>query len=190
MSKNVDHPATFIVYGVDADKKPHAARFDNSHPELVAKAAALMGFKLHKVSAPAVAALADALQRVRTAGPERPLRAAGRGDSRGQPKRRNRGWVTWTATHLGRDRPRPPGHRQRRAWLGLVRGDGRQRRRRHAHLALARLPLAARYRPASVQRRVDQTRSVTGRTAVAQAAIAGLSHQPAHGLSHKWLCHE
>ena len=61
MSKTADHPTTLIVYGVDADKKPHAARFNASQSELVAKAAALMGFKLHKVSAPAVAALADAL---------------------------------------------------------------------------------------------------------------------------------
>ena len=44
MTKTVDNltdPA-FVVYGIDADRKPRAARFDNSHPELVAKAAELM----------------------------------------------------------------------------------------------------------------------------------------------------
>ncbi len=61
MSKTVDHLPTLIVYGVDADKKPHAARFIASQPELVAKAADLMGLTLHEVSSPAVEALADLL---------------------------------------------------------------------------------------------------------------------------------
>ncbi len=65
MTKTVDHPTTFIVYGVDADNKPHAARFDKSHPELVAKAAELMDMQLHEVSSPAVAALADRLPKGR-----------------------------------------------------------------------------------------------------------------------------
>jgi hypothetical protein len=65
MPKTVDHPTTFIVYGVDPDKKPHAARFDNGNPELVAKAAELMGFKLHQVNSPAVAAVTDWLPKGR-----------------------------------------------------------------------------------------------------------------------------
>ena len=55
------HPPAFIVYGVGADKKPRAARFDASQPKLVAKAAELMGFKLHKINSPAVADLAKQL---------------------------------------------------------------------------------------------------------------------------------
>jgi len=74
-----------------------------------------MGFKLHEVNSPAVAAAADWLpkgrlyaqrQRVRAAGPERHLRAAVGDDSRRNPDRRTRGWVAWTAGQLGRDRPR------------------------------------------------------------------------------------
>ena len=63
MTKTVDNltdPA-FVVYGVDADKKPRAARFDDSQPKLVAKAAELMGLKLYEVNSPAVAALAKKL---------------------------------------------------------------------------------------------------------------------------------
>jgi hypothetical protein len=58
-----DNPtnAAFVVYGVDADRKPRAARFDNSQPTLVAKAAELMGFKLCEVSSPALAELAKDL---------------------------------------------------------------------------------------------------------------------------------
>ena len=63
MTKTVDNltdPA-FVVYGLDADKKPRAARFDNSHPELVAKAAELMNLTLYEVKSPGVAALAKRL---------------------------------------------------------------------------------------------------------------------------------
>ncbi len=65
MTKTVDHPTTLIVYGVNADNKPHAARFDKTNPELVAKAAALMGLQLHEVGSPAVAALGDQLPKGR-----------------------------------------------------------------------------------------------------------------------------
>jgi hypothetical protein len=63
MTKTVNNSTdpAFVVYGVDADKKPRAARFDNSHPELVAKAAELMGLKLYEVRSPTVAALAKRL---------------------------------------------------------------------------------------------------------------------------------
>ena len=63
MTKTVDNltdPA-FVVYGVDADKKPRAARFDNSQPKLVAKAAELMNLKLCEVNSPAIAELAKKL---------------------------------------------------------------------------------------------------------------------------------
>ena len=63
MTRTVDNltdPA-FVVYGIDADKKPRAARFDNSHPELVGKAAELMNLKLYEVNSPAVAAFAKRL---------------------------------------------------------------------------------------------------------------------------------
>jgi len=51
----------FVVFGVDTDKKPRAARFDNSQPKLVAKAAELMNFKLCEVNSPAIAELAKDL---------------------------------------------------------------------------------------------------------------------------------
>ena len=51
----------FVVFGVDTDKKPRAARFDNSQPSLVAKAAELMNFKLCEVNSPAIAELAKDL---------------------------------------------------------------------------------------------------------------------------------
>ena len=51
----------FVVFGVAADKKPRAARFDNSQPKLVAKAAELMNFKLWEVNSPAIAELAKDL---------------------------------------------------------------------------------------------------------------------------------
>jgi hypothetical protein len=54
MTRTVDNltdPA-FVVYGIDADKKPRAARFDNSQPKLVAKAAELMNLTLYEVNSP------------------------------------------------------------------------------------------------------------------------------------------
>lgn len=51
----------FVVFGVAADKKPRAARFDNSQPKLVTKAAELMNFKLCEVNSPAIAELAKDL---------------------------------------------------------------------------------------------------------------------------------
>jgi hypothetical protein len=51
----------FVVFGVGADKKPRAARFDNSQHKLVAKAAELMNFKLCEVNSPAIAELAKDL---------------------------------------------------------------------------------------------------------------------------------
>ena len=51
----------FVVFGIDAAKKPRAARFDNSQPKLVAKAAELMKLQVCEVSSPAVAAVAKKL---------------------------------------------------------------------------------------------------------------------------------
>ena len=144
MTKTVDNltdPA-FVVFGIDADKKPRAARFDNSQPELVAKAAELMNLKLYEVNSPAVAALAKKL-------PNGRLYANGNGFvppvkrdlyttlaaviAASKPERRSprcrwcgdRSWLAWTAAQLGRDRAGPPGHRQRRAWEWLVGRDCR-----------------------------------------------------------------
>ncbi len=51
----------FVVFGLDADKKPRAAWFDASQPKLVAKAAELMNLKLCEVTSPAIAELAKDL---------------------------------------------------------------------------------------------------------------------------------
>ncbi len=136
MTKTVDHPTNFIVYGVDADNKPHAALFDKSHPELVAKAAELMGLQLHEVSSPAVAALGDRLPKGR-------LYANGNGFV---PPVRKDLYEQLSATiadvnrNAGTEAGSPglprnwdevaPGHlviANEGAWLGLVRGDCRQR---------------------------------------------------------------
>ena len=63
MTKTAEKPTdpAFVVFGIDANKKPHAARFDNSEPKLVAKAAELMKFKVCEVNSPAIAQLAKKL---------------------------------------------------------------------------------------------------------------------------------
>jgi hypothetical protein len=51
MSITADKPTgpAFVVFGIGADKKPRAARFDDSQPKLVAKAAELMNLKLREI---------------------------------------------------------------------------------------------------------------------------------------------
>ena len=43
MNTTADRPTgpAFVVFGIGADKKPRAARFDDSQPKLVAKASAV-----------------------------------------------------------------------------------------------------------------------------------------------------
>src|ERR1700682_2619051 len=64
MPKTAEKPidSEFVVYGINAEKKPRAARFDKSQRKLVAKAAELMSLKLHEVTSPEVAAVAKRLQ--------------------------------------------------------------------------------------------------------------------------------
>jgi hypothetical protein len=50
-----------IVLGFDDQQKPRGARFDDGKPDLVVKAADLMGFKVYKTSNPDVAAIAKKL---------------------------------------------------------------------------------------------------------------------------------
>jgi hypothetical protein len=59
-AEKMTEPA-FVVFGVDPDNKPRAARFDGSQPTLVARAAELMNFKLCEVNSPAIAELAKDL---------------------------------------------------------------------------------------------------------------------------------
>jgi len=40
----------FIILGMDEQQKPHGARFADSNPELVAKAASLMDYKVYEVT--------------------------------------------------------------------------------------------------------------------------------------------
>ncbi len=63
MSTTADKPTgpAFVVFGIGADKKPRAARFDDSQPKLVAKAAELMNLKLREINSPALANLAKQL---------------------------------------------------------------------------------------------------------------------------------
>jgi hypothetical protein len=63
MSKTADNPTgpAFVVFGIGADHKPRAARFDDSQPKLVAKAAELMHLKLCEINSPALADLAKRL---------------------------------------------------------------------------------------------------------------------------------
>jgi hypothetical protein len=44
--------AGLIVLGFDEQQKPCGARFDDGKPELVAKAADLMGFKVYRTASP------------------------------------------------------------------------------------------------------------------------------------------
>jgi hypothetical protein len=53
--------AALIVLGFDDRQKPCGARFNQDNPDLVAKAATSMGFKVYKTSNPDVAALAQKL---------------------------------------------------------------------------------------------------------------------------------
>src|SRR5258708_38606352 len=50
-----------IVIGFDDQQKPRGARFDHDKPDLVTKAAELMGIKAYKTSSPDVAAIAQKL---------------------------------------------------------------------------------------------------------------------------------
>jgi len=63
MSTTADRPTgpAFVVFGIGADKKPRAARFDDSQPKLVAKAAELMNLKLREINSPALADVAKQL---------------------------------------------------------------------------------------------------------------------------------
>jgi hypothetical protein len=175
MRKTADNPTgpAFVVFGIGADHKPRAARFDDSQPKLVAKAAELMHLKLCEINSPALADLAKRL-------PVGRLYANGNGFV---PPVRKQLYATLAATVAAASRnaatngaPRSPGlprswdeiapghfgHRQRRDWRGLVGSDCRASQWRHARPALARLSLAARYHSASVERRVDQARSIMG----------------------------
>jgi hypothetical protein len=53
--------AGLIVLGFDEQQKPRGARFEDGKPDLVAKAADLMGFKVYRTAHPDVAAIAKKL---------------------------------------------------------------------------------------------------------------------------------
>jgi hypothetical protein len=77
VKKSSSAPATtatppLIVLGYDDDQKPRGARFDHDKPDLVTKAAELIGLKVYDTSNPDVAAIAKKL-------PEGRLYANGRG---------------------------------------------------------------------------------------------------------------
>src|SRR5436190_268629 len=50
-----------IVLGFDDQQKPRGARFDDAKPDLVAKAADLMGLKVYRATTPGMAAVAKRL---------------------------------------------------------------------------------------------------------------------------------
>src|SRR5271166_2882228 len=53
--------ATLIVLGYDDQQKPRDARFDHDKPDLVTKAAELMGLKVYQATSEDVAAIAEKL---------------------------------------------------------------------------------------------------------------------------------
>ena len=66
VKKSATAPATtatppLIVLGYDDQQKPRGARFDQDKPDLVTKAAELIGLKVYKTSNPDVAAIAKKL---------------------------------------------------------------------------------------------------------------------------------
>ena len=66
VKKSSTAPATtatppLIVLGYDDDQKPRGARFDHDKPDLVTKAAELIGLKVYDTSNPDVAAIAKKL---------------------------------------------------------------------------------------------------------------------------------
>ena len=100
MNTTADRPTgpAFVVFGIGADKKPRAARFDDSQPKLVAKAAELMNLKLRKLirrhlpTGETATHWSPVRQRqwVRPAGSEAALRDARRHGRRSKPERRHR----------------------------------------------------------------------------------------------------
>ena len=66
MTKTTETPAAaaaqpIVVFGVDENNKPRAARFTGANPDLVAKAAQAMGLRVQDVVAPPVAEVAKKL---------------------------------------------------------------------------------------------------------------------------------
>ena len=148
-----------LVLGFDEQQKPCGARFVGDKPDLVAKAAELMGLKVYKATSPDVADIAKKLPVGRlyangrgfvpnvrqTPLQRRHCRAGGRtaagrgrhGRRQGQHPCRPR-----PAAELGRDRAWPPRHRPREPRQRVVGGHRPRPQRRHAHAAVPRLPAA------------------------------------------------
>ena len=158
VTKSSAAPATassvaVIVLGFDDQQKPRGARFD-AKPDLVTKAAELMGLKVYETSNPDVADIAKKL-------PVGRLYANGRGfvpnvrqdlysdlvvalalePQAARQRRQGRSASSaWPAPVLGRDRSWPSRHCPGVPRLRLVGGDRARPDRRHVHPAIPRLP--------------------------------------------------
>ena len=163
-----------LVLGFDEQQKPCGARFVGDKPDLVAKAAQLMGLKVYKASSPDVADVAKKLpvgrlyangrgfvpnvrqtlySDVIVALAAEPQQAAvGTGRRQGQHPGRPR-----PAAELGRDRAWPSRHRPREPRQRVVGGHRARPQRRHAHAAVSRLPAAAQVLSASHRGRADES---------------------------------
>ena len=187
-----------LVLGFDEQQKPCGARFVGDKPDLVAKAAQLMGLKVYKATSPmsltsprscrSAGSTPTAAGSCRTCGKpstatsivalaaEPQQAAVGTDDdkastpvARGLPRK------------LGRDRAWPSRHRPREPRLRVVGGDRDRPQRRHAHAAVPRLPAAAQVLSASQRHRADEPcqRSDLGFVEIGSGCDSGPSPLPA-----------
>jgi hypothetical protein len=185
-----------LVLGFDEQQKPCGARFIDAKPDLVAKAAQLMGLKVYKPSSPEAAELAKKL-------PVGQLYATGRAfvphvrqslysdiivALAAEPQQAAVGPDDDKAsTPVARGLPRSwdeiaPGH-AREPRLRVVGGDRARPQRRHAHAPVSRLPAAPQVLSPPHRRGVDEScqRSVNLGGKPARAAKRGPSPLPASG---------
>ena len=155
-------PTPLVLFGIDSRGKPKAARFGKQHAGLALKAATQLQLQVLASKDPKIADLAARLPvgRVHATGRtfvpfiRRDLYVAAAAET-GPPTLTPVEWVVkrvwinarWLgaslAERLAGDRARRSGYRKRQPRGGLVRGNRRLRRRRHAHITVARLPARA-----------------------------------------------
>jgi hypothetical protein len=158
-----------IVLGFDEQQKPRGARFVDAKPDLVIKAADLMGFKVYQATPPDVAEDAKKLPLGRlyangpgvraehSAIPQRPRCGpwARAGRSTEQERQRSAS-SAWPAPVLGRDRAWPSRPCPGVPAIRLVGGNRARPKGRHVHPAVPRLPAPSQIRPASQRHCADE----------------------------------
>ena len=178
-------PSPLVLFGIDNRGKPKGARFGKEHASLAMKAATQLQLKVLASNDPKVAEIAARLPvgRVHATGRtfvpfirrdlyDKLVAAAANGNAHPtSPPNGSSGASGSTpggsAPHLPRnwqrDRRRRSGRRQPGPGGGLVRGDCRRGKRRHAHVTLARLPAGAPDCAASASARIALSRAPTDR---------------------------